>query len=299
MVLAETRRMNFLHCFCWLFSLLIVSTAAAAPIRLTFETQLQPQFAISPDGSQLVYRAANLMSVPLTGGPSVQLNPPLVAGGLVTPHFRISPDSRRVVYMAEQDTDFITELYSVPIAGGQSIKLNRPMAVGRTVIANFQISPDSKRVVHIGPASQPYLDLFSTPIEGGEITMLSSVGPDYSLSATATDPSFSISPDSSQVVWYQSPRSVDSPQPANVFVAPVEGGVSRQLNPPLADLENAFNPLISPDGSRVQYVLDKRLELRGHTVSSDLFSVPLAGGEATLPVAAVEFGIRRSPPIRR
>jgi len=58
-----------------------------------------------------------LFSVPLDGGPSVELSDTIVENGNVT-HFAISPDGATVVYRADQETDETFELYRVPIAGG-------------------------------------------------------------------------------------------------------------------------------------------------------------------------------------
>ena len=79
----------------------------------------------------------------------VKLSGTMPATGDVT-RFKISSDGQYVVYLADQDTDFVFELYSVPLAGPSTarVKLNRPLASDGDVI-DFEISPDGSRVVVI------------------------------------------------------------------------------------------------------------------------------------------------------
>jgi hypothetical protein len=77
-------------------------------------------FLISPDSRRVVYRANQqainvfeLYSTPTEGPVSagIKLNGPLTANGSVKDFFGISPDSGRVLYIADQDTDEMSELY--------------------------------------------------------------------------------------------------------------------------------------------------------------------------------------------
>ena len=92
--------------------------------------------------------------MPVGGGVIVKLNAGLVIGGEVSSDFQITPDSSRVVYIADQETDAVTELYSVPAAGGPVVKLNGPLVAGGAVsnvprARHFQITPDGSRVVYL------------------------------------------------------------------------------------------------------------------------------------------------------
>jgi len=60
--------------------------------------------------------------------------------------FQISPNGRYAVYLADQNTDGVSELYSVLLGEGSPIRLNTILPVGGNVI-RFRISPDSSRVV--------------------------------------------------------------------------------------------------------------------------------------------------------
>lgn len=145
---------------------------------LDLEGDVMSGFAISPDGSQVVYRAdqeANdtfeLYSVPIEGPASdgVKLNLEMVAGGNVISGFLISPDGSRVVYRADQDVDGVFELHSVPTLGPASagVKLNPPLVDGGNVRPGFLIPAGSDRVVY--RADQRYdtvTELHSVPIGG-------------------------------------------------------------------------------------------------------------------------------------
>ena len=99
-------------------------------------------FAISPDGQRVVYRAdqetdelVELWSVPIGGGTPVKINGALLAGEDVE-SFAISPDSSTVVYWTER-------LLAAPIGGGASVQLD---SVQPTAGDRYLISPDSTEV---------------------------------------------------------------------------------------------------------------------------------------------------------
>ena len=105
-------------------------------------------FLISPDSSQVVYLAKpgtdevpGLFSVPLLGDElPTRLNEDLVVGGQIYWQFQISPDSSRVVYLhlADQETDWVNELYSVPLTGdAPPVKLNGELVVDNVVLENY------------------------------------------------------------------------------------------------------------------------------------------------------------------
>ena len=73
----------------------------------------------SPDSTRVLYYADQttdgvneIFIVPSAGGTAVKLNGPLVAGGgVIIGSLQFSPDSSRVLYIADQDTNNVTELY--------------------------------------------------------------------------------------------------------------------------------------------------------------------------------------------
>jgi len=88
-----------------------------------------------------------LYSVPINGGPPIQLNSSLIAGGDVMASFQISAHGQRVIYRADQDADDVFELYSVSAMGGQTTRLNADLPFGSDV-EFFQLSPDGAFVVY-------------------------------------------------------------------------------------------------------------------------------------------------------
>jgi hypothetical protein len=52
-----------------------------------------------------------IFSVPLTDGDITKLNPPLVDGGQVYLYLQISPNNNHVIYIAEQETEDLSELF--------------------------------------------------------------------------------------------------------------------------------------------------------------------------------------------
>jgi Tol biopolymer transport system component len=114
--------------------------------------------AISPDGSRVVYVAdqdtdevLEVFSVPIAGGTPVKLNGPMATGGDVqTNGLSFSPNGSRVLYVADQETDGLSELFMVPVAGGTPVRVNGPMVTGGGAnTAGGQFTPDGSRIVYV------------------------------------------------------------------------------------------------------------------------------------------------------
>jgi Tol biopolymer transport system component len=90
--------------------------------------------------------------------------------------FLVSPDSRHVVYLADQDTNGVTEIYSVPIDRTTApVKRNGP---GQRVVYSSscrpRITPDSARVLYVADQADGRNELFTTSITGtGDPTRVS------------------------------------------------------------------------------------------------------------------------------
>jgi uncharacterized repeat protein (TIGR01451 family) len=232
---------------------------------------------ITPDDKRVVYEAVlensvtwELYSVPIGGGETVKLNPPLVAGGLVNGWSspKIGADSSRVVYRAEQDTDGVYELYSVPIAGGQVLKLNPPLVPGGNVGENFYITPDGTTVVYIADQDiDGVTDLYRVPITGGPAVKLN---PPYNLTG-----SFQMSADGNRIVYLADQNDDNSWE---MYSMPTAGGASVQLFP-LSGIaaEPTVDYQISSTSSHVviPVYLGPDQGIRG-----ELYSVPIDGGSA-------------------
>jgi Tol biopolymer transport system component len=145
-----------------LYSVLLDGSQAAVRLNAP-STPITSGFALSPDGSWVVFTAfdspsVNVYRVPVGGGTPQILNPPLVAGGHVVnntygtrpPVENVAFDSTgtRVIYRADQDVDERIELYSVPFDASRiSTKLNQPLA-GEGQVVSFRVSPSSPRVAY-------------------------------------------------------------------------------------------------------------------------------------------------------
>jgi hypothetical protein len=81
--------------------------------------------------NQDVVTTTELYAAPVTGGATVKLNGPIVAGGSLI-GFQLSPDGNGVVYRATQDVATIIEFYGVAITGGPGFKINSSLTTGRT-----------------------------------------------------------------------------------------------------------------------------------------------------------------------
>jgi Tol biopolymer transport system component len=239
-------------------------------------------YLISPDSSRVVYQAqqddpnsVDLYSVPITGGPSIKLNP--APSGerfsfMVWWDFVISPDSSRVIYRADQETPEIYELFSVPLAGGPSVRVSVPrtgagLSLYRLSVVGF--TPDSSRLLFVSDNDESiFAHLYSVPVSGGLVTRLSR--PD-AISVGAID----ITSDGSRVV-YSTRISSEFNAPSLLFVVPVTGGPSIQLNAPLVSGGSVGTFAISPDDEWVVYNADQDIDQ-----VYELYRTPIGGGPVT------------------
>jgi len=235
---------------------------------------VQPDFAFSPDGARVVYRAAQevagrveLYSIPSADGTPVKLNGALIAEGDVM-MFRISPDSSRVLYVADQEVDERFELWSVPIAGGSAVKLNGPLVAGGDLgMRPYGISPDSSRVLYLADQeADERFELWSVPIAGGSAVKLNGA-----LAVEGDILEFAFTPDGSQVV-YRGDQQTDGA--FELYAVPAGGGAAVRVNDPLGPGGRVYDRFaISPDGSHVVF----RSQATGGP--GELFRAPLSGGD--------------------
>ncbi|GGZ99850.1 hypothetical protein GCM10008090_05630 [Arenicella chitinivorans] len=122
-------------------------------------------FDIVPDGSSVVFRMdtsipsyqSDLYLAPVDGSSqATMLNVNAHDKVNVKEQIFISTNSEYVVYLADQDTDDITEMYSVSLKEPQlPVKLNAPLPAGGQVASGLvlpnnyvRISPNSKRILY-------------------------------------------------------------------------------------------------------------------------------------------------------
>lgn len=218
-------------------------------------------FAISPIDGRAVYIAdqdtdevPELFSVPLTGGPSVQLSRP----GERVFTFSISPVGGHVFYAAYISADNNQQiLASVPISGGDPASIGDP---GQYSLGTHAFTPDGAQIVFDTSNGWTSLGLYRAPATGGPAVLIDLEGG-----------GFSISPDSTQVVYTA---------PYNVLSAPLNTGSPL---PPVT-LGRGMTPAISPNGDMVLF------ERRGENFfePGELVAVPIAGGEPVVLVPGID-----------
>ena len=219
-------------------------------------------FAITPDGTSVVYRADQffdeifeLFRVSFaTPQASTRLNPAFSNGsGKSVKKFAVTPDSTKVVYIANQDSVNIDELYQVAFGFPGNPKLNVALAAGRNV-RDFAIAPNSGSVVYLADVNLlNVFELFLSPMSGpGSGTSLNPP-----LIAGQTVDSFAITPDSSSVVY----RANNTPSGQfGVFWVPfAQPQASVPLNGALTPGGKVSNFAIAPDGSAVVYSADQNI----------------------------------------
>jgi hypothetical protein len=200
-----------------------IAGPAKAGVRLTdpfIAAGTLGEFKISADSKSVVYRGAQdtaavdeLYRVPLTLSPepnplTVKLNAPLPPGGGVT-SFVLSANNGPVFYRAEQDTDGVFELYRVGFGGSGRVKLSRPLPPGWDVVSDGTVGsgqrigyssvPDGTRVIYEiqNSLDATQRELHSVPTAGPANAGVRLDG----ASATSTEMSYLVTPDSSQVVY--------------------------------------------------------------------------------------------------
>ena len=227
---------------------------------------------ISPDGRHVAYRANRddpdvyeVFSVPIAGGTSVKLHPPVPSGygdGMFT------PDGEEFLSFADSDGDGARKLYAAPAAGGTWRLLVDPPPGGSWY--GCRVSPDSRRIVYCGPFGPGgRKELFSMPIDGSAATVVLS-GPMGS-SGSIYSSRFEITPDGQRVI-YQATQETDLTP--TLFSVPIDGSdPAFRLHTFLGGDEWVAGWAVAPDSGRVVY----RARLGDHD-PYELYSVPVAGG---------------------
>ncbi len=216
----------------------------------------------SPDSSRLAYRAAQdsptlqeLYAASPTGGPTVKLNGPVIAGGSVVGTMAWAPDSTRIVYLASQDTSGVQELYSTLTNGSDNTRLNPALPAGRLVL-QFAIAPDSSRVAYSADQdTDDVYECYTSLIGGGGNAKVNGA----LAGTTPSPPYFRWAPDSSRVA-YTAPQ--DSATETEVYTSLPDGTDNVKVSGPLAAGETtqvnsdpATPTGFSPDGSLLSYAL--------------------------------------------
>lgn len=204
-------------------------------------------FQISADSQWVVYVANaddfqddEIYSVPIEGGTINKLNGTLVSGGdVLWNKFYISSDSQYVVYVADQDTNFVEEVYSTPIGGGTSVKLNEVLPTNNDDVDRVFLSPDGQWVVYVAGnfANQNY-EIFSVPIAGGTANNLSPADIDNDFDGSLRN-SVNIASNSEWVSYVVNTTNFSSPIP-ELFSVPIDGSEA-PINISIQDINDRTN----------------------------------------------------------
>jgi Tol biopolymer transport system component len=262
-----------------LFEILASSRSAPAQVKLDTSPMMtgsvQADYEISPDGGWVVYRARNdamegmneLYCVPTSGGQRIKLNGVLKSGGNVS-SWQFSGAGNRAIYWANPQGDRVNDVFGTQLGSGISLKLSPTLVdAGSTqgVVADrYAVYVASERT---NAFFEPYFELFSTPIEGGDVVHLS--GP---LVAGGDVLSVYARPNNEHIVYL---ADQDADGVVELFGVAANTGSAVKLNPPLVTNGNVLSDglQMSPAGDRVLYAADQEQD-----AVVELFSVPALGG---------------------
>lgn len=190
------------------------------------------------------------ITAPTAINAAVALLNPQVSGALQVaagPPFQLTPDGARVVFAAGIDGE-ARRLFSAPTDGSSTpISLSGPGSFNNRLGA-FALSPDGSRVVFLfeDSVASDQFDLYSAPIEGGEMIKLNG-----NLPASANITGFAISPDGSYVVYR---ADIFTDESFELFSVPIAGGALLRINKaPIAGGSIEPDFAFSPDSARVVY----------------------------------------------
>jgi plastocyanin len=237
--------------------------------------QFATAYALTPNGTTVVL-GATIAAGPFTlYRSSIEGSPTAITGaptGLTSiSAVGVTPDGTKVLHTADTNTASRFVLYSTPIGGGVSTTLSVPSYN----VLSWKLSPDGARAVWSADTGGGTIQLFSSPVAGGIPVCLFCSG-NAALNLEAAD-SFWISPDSQRVVYL---ADGTSDAVYELFSAPIAGGPSVRLSPPLVaqgDVDIAVTPQITADSQRVIYRADAVVDN-----VYVLYSSPIAGGAVSL-----------------
>jgi Tol biopolymer transport system component len=248
--------------------------AGGGVVRLNAE--LQPvqtgsrgvySFEFSGDNQNVVYSSSDgLFTVPTDDGVPVKI------GADTGSAFEISPDSQRVVYNGKSvlAMDQSRKLLSVPILGGSATELD--IGVG----LSFEVTLDSQQVVYQDDSG----NLFSVPILGGVALKLTAVG--FQRDGGYGIEFFRVSTDGKWVV-FRSGRANDGLR--DIYSISTADGTLIKLNTESGVRDVLSDFQINPNSQGVIYRLGQN--------STDIYSVPIAGGRSVKLNVGFYSGVRR------
>ncbi|MEQ1893150.1 MAG: hypothetical protein ABL998_11440 [Planctomycetota bacterium] len=219
---------------------------------------------ISADSSRVVFLKAHdlgagtahsMFSVPLAGGPEVELDLPLLAQRSIAA-LTLAPDSSFVVFRGDQDVADQTELFQVPISGGPVVRLNPRLAPGTVTVGDvkaFRLAAHAPRVLYRADQEDretQELHVVDLPhgrarkvnaelVRGGDVT-------DFALSADG------------ETALYLADQEEDETQ--ELFARPLTAPAPLRVNPDLVVGGDVTHFRLSPNGARLVYRADQEVD---------------------------------------
>lgn len=212
--------------------------------------------------------------------PPIKLSGTMVPGGdvLVNRFVVATPTSNpagtRTVFIADRETDGLTELWSTPIGGGTPVKLSASL-LGDLSVVSFAVSKNGSHVVFRGrlpPLLTEPFALYRAPLDGG--------APASKLSGSMVEDGsvfeYAIS-DDSRLVIYRADREVN--ERFELYQTSLATAINEKLSGTAISGTDVVSFQISPDSSKVVFVTANSST---NSVQLKSASLPFAGGE---PVA--------------
>jgi hypothetical protein len=233
-------------------------------------------FALTPDATAVIYIADQdfddvfeLYRVNLANpGFSTKLNPAFLQNsGKDVVEFAVTPDNTSVVYSANQTIDNAVEIYRTVLANGNNSKLNPDYVAGQNV-ETFVVLPNSTGVIYRANQNTVTVsELYSQPFATPQFNNVRLVAPPLGVGQNVGP--FAATPDSLNVVYIANRPLVTNPN--QLFIVPVAGGGSIQLNGVLQTNGNVTDFAVTPNGLSVVYRADQDTD-----EVFELYSVTLA-----------------------
>ncbi|MFN8418849.1 MAG: hypothetical protein U0528_06360 [Anaerolineae bacterium] len=229
-------------------------------------------YAITPDGANLIFNTDDgkfnrqVFGVPITGGDAIALT-----DKIRTANYYFVPGSDKLVITRDNI------LYSIATTSGQSI------SVPQSLYACCIVSPNGDYVLVVGAArgaAWAATTLYSFSVESGTITQLTQGA------LPVREWTALFSPDGKFVVFVQT----DANKINNYYSAPADGSSPAvQLNafPGTVSFGN-YRMAITADSSTLIHINDEEAKN-----FSDIYSVPIAGGDALRLTPDDSAGVQR------
>ena len=253
---------------------------SASPVRLS-DQPVQPSgsiaFALSPDGSRVVYLAcpqgaySSLYSAPVDGSAApILLQPASVVGGVIG-DYKVSPDGTTVVFASYHADAQRAPLFAVPIDGGPVVQLSHPagVEVGYPFEEWHFASGGARVVFQSAEEAAGAPQLYMVPTDGSSAPRRLN-GPLVPGGAVLD---FEVSADGEHVVYLADQRQNDKQE---LFSVPADGSApALVLNAPLASDRDVTRFEIHPGSAFVTYRADQELDN-----CAELYGVPIDASRA-------------------